>query len=215
MTYDAVLLDSDGVLVEPPGRSTFVEAARSALDRTGVRADPTTVARDLVDGYLDRVATRCRESDVSLASFCQQAATTAFAAQRREFEETTRRTYDDVRALWGLDVPLGVVSDNQPQFVEYVLRRLGLDSLVETVRCRSLTPETLEHRKPDPANLAAAVDDLDAETAVYVGDTAVDVGAAANLGIDSVLLERDGPTDVTPTPDYRIESLTELAAVLG
>ncbi|WP_135303396.1 HAD family hydrolase [Haloarcula amylovorans] len=215
MTYDALVLDSDGVLVEPPRPATFVEVARTALDDTGVTAEPTTVARDVAAGRLEDIAKRCRDAGVDLASFCQRAATTAFATQRRELEAGCRAVYDDIRALWDLDLPLGVVSDNQPQFVQHLLRYCGLDELVGTVRCRSFAPRTLERRKPDPTNLGAALSDLDAETAAYVGDRAVDVETADRLGIDSVLIEREGAGPVEASPDYRIGTLRGLSTLVG
>lgn len=215
MSYDAVVLDSDGVLVEPPQASTLIDVARTALDRTGVTADPRAVARSFQSGSIEDVASRCREAGVDVATFCQTATTTAFAAQREALEEGCRSIYDDVRTLRSIDVPLGVVSDNQPHFVQYLLRHAGLADVIRTVRCRPFAPETLDRRKPNPENLAAALSDLDAETAAYVGDTAADVEAAASLGIDSVLLERDGSVDVETEPDYRIDSLRGLRTLTG
>ena len=215
MTYDAVLLDSDGVLVEPPAAQTLVEAARTALDEVGLHTDPRQVARCFRTGRLDDLTVRCQEAGVDVVSFCQRATEKAVLAQRRELEAGYRRIYEDVRALWEIDRPLGVVSDNQSQFVRYLLRYCGLDELVRTVRCRSFTPRGLERTKPNPENVAAALSDLDASSAVYVGDTGADVEAAARLGIDSVFVDRTDGAALDREPDYRIESLDELPALVN
>lgn len=214
MSYDAIVFDSDGVLVEPPARETLQSAASTALDRVGLDADPRSVARNLFEGDVDALAAQCRRSGVDLAAFCQRAASASFEAQRREIESGLRSVYDDVRALWDLDRPLGLVSDNQPQVVQYLLRRFDLEGRFETVRCRSVSPRELRWRKPDTQNLEAALTDLDADDALYVGDTERDVEAARRVGIDSALVSRSDREAPSTSPDYEIGGLDELPEIV-
>ncbi len=221
--YEAVVFDNDGVLVEPPSRDALVSATRSALEDVGLDADPRAVCRDLAEGDAESLADRCRREAVEFASFCQRAASAAFEAQRRELERGRRAVYDDVAALREFDAALGLVSDNHPQFVDYLLRRAGLGDLFETVRCRSMTPRHLDTCKPNPRNVRAALADLGTEDGLLVGDRTADVAAAERAGIDSALLERpDAGDDSVGTvpdadvdPDYRIESIAELRSVVG
>lgn len=232
MRYDAVILDSDGVIVEPPSAETLRTAAGDLLDRVDLDADPGAFARAFFDGDVDALAERCRASGADLSAVCQRAATVSFETQRREVERGVRSVYDDLGALAALEAPLGLVSDNQPQFVAYLLRRFDLAGLFETVRCRTVTPRGLRRAKPDPRNLGAALADLDAERAVYVGDRPADAEAAHRLGLDSVRLVREddggadghedggadgnGDGDDWPVdPDYRVDGLDELPAVVG
>ena len=213
MHYDAVVFDVDGVLVEPPSRKTLQEAARAALDRANLDADPRSVTRDLFEGNVDALADRCRQSGVDLAAFCQRAAATSFETQRHEIETGVRSVYDDVRALWDIDRPLGVVSDNQPQVIQYVLRRFDAD-LFETVRCRTVAPHDLRRSKPDTWNVEAALSDLGTRNALHVGDRAVDVEVACRVGIDSALLDRGVDDDPAVTPDYTLDGLDDVPALV-
>lgn len=225
MSYDAVLFDSDGVLVERPRPDEMVTVARETIAETELDADAGAVLGAFATGDVSGLARQCRDSGVNFATFCQRGATVLFERQRETVESGLRSAYDDITALRSLDRPMGLVSDNHPGFVEFVLDRFGIADLFETVRCRTFSPSGLQRRKPDPGNLRAALNDLaaDTESTLHVGDTAVDVAAADRLGIDSALLQRpshDGPTDlgsaaVEPVdPEYEIEGLDELPGIV-
>lgn len=220
MTYDAVILDSDGVLVEPPTAETVRTAASDFFDGIDLDIGPESggLVRDFLDGNHEGFVERCRASGSDVAEVCHRVGTTAYEVQRRELERGLRSVYDDVRALATIDESLGLVSDNQPQFVAYLLRQFDLDEYFETVRCRSVTPSGIRRTKPDSRNLRAALSDLGAYRAVYVGDRPSDVEAAHSLDIDSVRVAREDeandPDDWPVTPDYRIDGLDELPAVV-
>jgi phosphoglycolate phosphatase len=212
---EAVLLDNDGVVVEPPATETVVAAAREVLDWGDIDADPRTVARELRAGEVAALARRCRRAGVSLARFCRRAASASFDRQHAAIEAGERAVYDDAGTLTDLEPPVGLVSDNQPHVVALLLRRAGLREAVATVRCRSLTPQDLRRTKPDPANIEAALADLGATAGVFVGDRAADVLAAHEAGLRSVHLARDGVDEPAGVdPDHTIRSLAELPALL-
>lgn len=215
MQYDAVLFDFDGVVVETPSPERLSDAlARTyeTLERSGPTAE---TLQAFLRGDFESIADRCRGLDIEADVFCARAAREMIRAQREEVERGLRSAYDDVAAVGSLEVPLGIVSDNHPTVVSTLLDRFGLRSLFETVYGCPLTPDGLARRKPDPTNIEAAMDALDAEDALYVGDRAVDVQAADNADIDSALVARDEeatPADADPT--YRLASLSGLPAIL-
>lgn len=211
MTYDATVLDCDGVIVERPARETFGAAARAALDRTGLDGEPRAVAREFLDGDVDALAERCRRGGVEFTAFCRRAATAVFDAQRRQVLAGSRSAHDDVGALRSLEQPLGLVTDNDPLTVAFLLRRFDLSDLFETVRCRAVTPRGLRRQKPDARNLEAALADLDADSPVYVGDMPRDVEAAHRAGIDAVFVAR--PSHSVAVPEAAEHVVDGLAAL--
>ncbi|MFC6716543.1 HAD family hydrolase [Natrialbaceae archaeon GCM10025810] len=214
MTYDAVLFDFDGVIVETPSPSALYEALSRACDAFGGAAPTGETVRAVIAGDFDGIAARCRRLGVDTDDFCAAAAREMVRTQLEEVERGLRSAYDDVSAIRSLEAARGIVSDNHPAVVTSLLGRFGVDSLFETVYGCPLTPEGLERRKPSPANIEAAMADLDAESALYVGDRAVDVRAADNAGIDSAFLEREGCEEVRAAT-YRVTSLRELPAIVG
>lgn len=215
MEYDAILFDHDGVLVEGPSREAIVRAARETLRSFSVDAS----AADHVDALAARDASAlagfCRDHGIDTMEFCYRAARNFAREQYRELEAGARTVYADVAALRSLDAPLGVVSDNQPAVVEGLLRSAGLFDLFETVRGSPYDPWGIERRKPDPYHIEAALDELDADSAAYVGDRTVDVAAANRAGVDAVLVDRDGDAPAASGATARVESIAELPDALG
>ncbi|QCS42560.1 HAD family hydrolase [Natrinema versiforme] len=217
MTYDAVLFDFDGVVVESPSSQRLSAALDRTYEQLGRSEPATETLQALLRGDFESIAERCRSLGIETDAFCAQAAREMVRAQCEEVERGLRSAYDDVAAVRSLELPLGIVSDNHPSVVSTLLDRFGLRSLFETVYGCPLTPDGLARRKPDPTNIETAMDSLEADDALYVGDRAVDVRAADNAGIDSVLLSRSDDdarleSDVTPT--YHLPSLSRLPSVL-
>lgn len=230
MVYDAVLLDFDGTLVEVPSRERLRDAVIRACRRTGIDAAVRETVQALRAGDTDTLVERCRAAGADLDSFRVAAAGAVVGTQLRTVEAGLRSVYRDVTALSVLDCPLGIVSNNHPRALAHLLERFGLDEQFAVVRGCPFTPEGFARRKPAPDNIEAAMDDLGATSALYVGDQSIDVAAASNAGIESALIERDGFPPVDPTveegppsedpavgeatsPTYRLSSLAELPDV--
>ncbi|MGQ3413190.1 HAD family hydrolase [Natrinema sp. LN54] len=217
MTYDAVLFDFDGVVVESPSSQRLSAALDRTYEQLGRSEPATETLQALLRGDFESIAERCRSLGIETDAFCAQAAREMVRAQCEEVERGLRSAYDDVAAVRSLELPLGIVSDNHPSVVSTLLDRFGLRSLFETVYGCPLTPDGLARRKPDPTNIETAMDSLEADDALYVGDRTVDVRAADNAGIDSVLLSRsddDARLEADVTPTYHLPSLSQLPSVL-
>ncbi|MFC4448628.1 HAD family hydrolase [Halorussus aquaticus] len=216
MTYDAVLFDCDGVIAEMPDRETMTAAMRRVQRRFELSAPPENVVADFFGGNLSAITDRCRAAGIERDTFCAEAAREAIRAQLSEIRSGVRSRYDDVTAIRDLNYSLGIVSDNHPRVLSFLLRQFDLTDFFETVRGCRFTPSGLERRKPDPQNIEAAMETLDAETALYVGDRSVDVEAADNAGIDSALLRRTDrfESEAHVTPTYEVSTLWQLDDVL-
>ncbi|KTG09442.1 hydrolase [Haloprofundus marisrubri] len=216
--YDAIIFDNDGVLVSLVEFAVLERAAREAFVDCGV-SDPH-------DDHVDAMSLGVTpESLTAVAETYGFDAETFFAARDRiasraqqdEIRAGRKALYDDFDTVRSLDHPLGIVSSNQQATVDFVLSHFGVEHLFETAYGREPIPESVTRKKPNTHYVDRALTDLDAEHALFVGDSDTDVLAAHNAGLDSVFIRRehraDYPLDVDPT--YEIESLSGLLDIDG
>jgi HAD superfamily hydrolase (TIGR01549 family) len=218
--YDVVVFDMDGVLVRPTEPGVIDRAAREA-----VTAVDAPAADALVDAFA-RTATGefdavCEPHGLDPAAVWRERERAAARLQAAEIDAGRKTPYDDVGVLDRLDARLGVVSNNQHATVETVLDRFGLGRRVETAYGREPTLAGARRRKPDPHYVERALADLgvdggaDRRRALYVGDSRVDVTAAARAGVDSAFLRRSHrrgyELDRSPTHEFGgLEGLLDL-----
>ena len=215
-TYDAVLFDNDGVLVEPPAHETAVEATREAFEAVGVRDPDQAHVDDIVRGTtVERLREMCAVYDVDVEAFWRARERLDERSQFEKFESGSRALYDDVRSVTNLDRPRGVVSNNHHSTVAFVLDFFGLRHAFDTYHGREKSVESLDLKKPNTHYLDRALAELGAESALYVGDSESDVRAAHRAGLDSAFVRRPHCRDTTLSvaPTHEIDSLRELAAV--
>jgi phosphoglycolate phosphatase-like HAD superfamily hydrolase len=215
--YDAVLLDCDGVLVEPPARETQVEACRAAFRSLGVEDVDDDHLAALTSGVtVERLREVAAAHDLDPDALWDARERHDERSQLDAFRAGARGRYGDVRAVAALPEPRAVVSNNHHSTVEYALDRFDLRALFDVVYGREMTVESLRLKKPNAHYLDRAVADLDASAALYVGDSASDVVAARRAGLDSVLLRRPHRRDVAlpVEPTYEAETLHEVASLV-
>jgi HAD superfamily hydrolase (TIGR01549 family) len=215
--YDAVLFDSDGVLVEPPTAETQAAATRAAFREVGV----DDVAQRHVDAIANGVTVAdlhdiCADYGLESATFWAARERHDERSQLEQFRAGTRDRYDDVTAIAVLPQDRGVVSNNHHSTIEFVLDAFDLESLFETYYGRPKSIESLRVKKPEPHFLERALADLEAESALYVGDSESDVIAAHRAGIDSAFVRRRHCRDdvLTVAPTYDIETLSALPDIV-
>ena len=213
MTYDTVVFDNDGVLV---GRTSFEvlrEATCETFEEFGVtNPDPDHVDDMTVGATPSRVSEVCGTYDLNPEAFWRALDSTSSRAQQQEARAGRKTPYDDVDTLADLDTSMGIVSSNQQETVDFLLDYFDLSDLFDTAYGREPTIESLTLRKPDPHYIEHTLADLDADSALFVGDNVSDIRAAENAGIDSAFIRRphrrDWELDVWPTGD--ISSLDSL-----
>ncbi len=212
MSYDAVIFDNDGVLVTLVEGAILRQAAHdafAAFDIDPTEADVEALKVGVTPTILDDL---CDRYDLDPAEFWRVRDRTVSLAQQVEIRAARKALYDDFDVVRRLDVPLGIVSSNQQATVDFVLDHYGIDHLFETAYGREPTPLSLERKKPNPYYLRQAMADLEAETALFVGDSESDVVAADRAAIDSAFVRRAHRDDyaLSATPTYEIGSLTPL-----
>jgi HAD superfamily hydrolase (TIGR01549 family) len=213
MTYDTVVFDNDGVLV---GRTSF-DVLREATEDTFAQFDVTDPDPDHVEdmtiGATPRsVQTVCNHHGLDPDHFWRVRDRTLSRAQQAEARAGRKTPYDDIDTLTDLDAAMGIVSSNQQATVDFLLDHFEVSELFETAYGREDTVESLDLRKPHPHYLDRALADLDADSALFVGDNESDVKAAHNAGIDSAFIRRPHRSgwDLNVWPTWEIDALDDL-----
>lgn len=218
MTYETVLFDMDGVLLEGyhTAREVYRQAAAATLADFGLEYD-SAPPPDLVtpDSVADVRAT-CDELGLPptpVWAYRERAATTI---ENESIVDGARAPFPDTDALSSLaaDHTLGVISNNRHGTVRFVAD--FFEWPVDAVRGRFPTLEEFAHLKPHPRLLQRELDRLDAAEALFVGDRRTDVEAAHRAGIDAALLTRSGdPPPGEAEPKFHVASLRELPDLLA
>lgn len=215
--YEAVVFDNDGVLVHPTADGVLRRAVRRAYEDFGVDPGEDVVAA-AVSGDPGRIREACATAGIDPDSFWPERESQAARLQRAEMETGDKPAYDDVAALAGLDRPLGVVSNNQHETVEAVLTVHGLADLFATAYGREPSLTGLARKKPESHYVERAFADLGVDPAdgLYVGDSEVDVLAAAAAGADSAFVRRPHRADyeLGPEPTHTIGTLADLRGLV-
>ncbi|MEF8785761.1 MAG: HAD-IA family hydrolase [Haloarculaceae archaeon] len=217
MSYDALLLDHDGVIVTLGDRTALSAAAHNALETVGV-TDPAPDAVDTLSvavspDELDAVSDRYNLDPDDLWRARDDGVRDALLAETRAGRKAP---YDDVGALTNLTLPTGIVSNNQTRIVEFVLDHYDLGHHFGTVRARAPERSSLARKKPQPTYLEGAMADLAVENPLYVGDSESDVEAGQRAGLDVAFLRRDHNADqpLDSMPDYEVAGLDEVVEIL-
>ena len=216
MTYDTVVFDNDGVLVGRTRFEVLQDATAETFAQFGVTdPDPDHVEDMTIGATPEQVATVCEEYDLDPDRFWRTRDRTVSGAQQEEARAGRKTPYGDIDTLAELDTSMGIVSSNQQETVDFLLDHFDISGLFDTAYGREATIESLDLRKPNAHYLDRALADLDAGSALYVGDNESDIVAAENAGIDSAFIRRphrrDWYLDVWPT--WEIESLEDLHGI--
>ncbi|QLH83115.1 HAD family hydrolase [Halosimplex pelagicum] len=216
-TYEAVVFDNDGVLVELTEMDLLRRAARAAFEDHGVADPPEALVEHAANGNLDDLARVEDALDLPLADYWASREDHAVSHQCDAVESGAKPLYDDVTALADLPHRKAVVSNNQHGTVEFIVDHYGLTDHFEHVAGRDPTVEGARRRKPETHYLDAALDELGTRDAVYVGDSPKDVEVAHRAGVDSAFLRRSHRADTVldRDPTYEVETLTALAETLA
>jgi phosphoglycolate phosphatase-like HAD superfamily hydrolase len=133
-----------------------------------------------------------------------------------KFRDGSRRCYEDITILSQLDQNHGIVSNNRHSTIEFVLDFFGLRSSFDTYYGREKTIESLRLKKPNTHYPGQALNNLNADSALYVGDSESDFVAAEGAGINSIFARRPHCCDeeLTAVPTLEADNLYEVAALL-
>ena len=218
MRYDTVVFDNDGVLVGRTRFDVLREATRDAFTECGVDdPDPDDVEQMTIGATPGSVGTVCQTYYLDPGSFWRTRDDVVSRAQQAEARAGRKTPYDDLGTLADLDVKMGIVSSNQQATVDFLVDHFDGFDRFGAAYGREPTIHSLQLRKPNPHYLEQALGDLDADSALFVGDNESDVKAAENAGVDSAFIRRPHRRnwDLNVWPTWEIEALDDLFDVCG
>jgi len=212
--YDSVIFDNDGVLTYLTELSVLERAIETTFAEFGVADPPAEDVAALHHLTVDDLEAVCESYGFDPAAFWRRRERNAATLQQAEIRAGRKPTFDDAETLDALDVPIGVVSNNQDVTVAYVVDYYDLDADVCIGRPPTLAG--LRRKKPEPDMIETARERMGVETPLYVGDSPTDVVAAERAGIDSAFVRRSHCRDVelsTPAT-HEIEDLRALPELI-
>lgn len=241
MSYEAVLFDNDGVLVEPVGKPVLRRATWEAFDALGVPDPDADDVEQLSIGVTpDRLASVCADYGLDPARFWNARDHYSSHAQRAELRAGRATLYDDFDAVRDIDAPIGIVSSNQQATVEFMHDFFATRDLFDPIYGRTPTIRSLERKKPAPYYLRRAFDDLgvggrrepsslaadgpqaasspaDAPDVLFIGDSESDILAARNAGVDAAFVRRPHREayDLSVQPTFELDGLADVLALDG
>ncbi len=215
-TPKMVLIDVDGTLVDSvPDLAFCVDEMMKQLD---MPVYGEAVVREWVGNGVIRLTERALCNDLN--GYPEQALFDKAMPIFNELyaENTSKRSelYDGVTEgmafLKECGFKIGCVTNKATQFTIPLLKDLGLHDEFETIICG----DTLEKKKPDPAPLLHAAQQLGVkpEESLMLGDSQSDVKAARAAGFNIICMSygyNHGEDIRNYNPDVVIDSMTELS----
>ena len=213
--YDAVCFDNDGVLVSRTAYTILHEAAWQSFDAAGIESPDADHVKSMVIGATpDQVQFVCETYDLDPDRFWQLRDQVMSEKQQNEARAGRKTPYEDLSALEALSVPMGIVSSNQQATVDFLVDYFDFDGFSIALG-REPTIESLRLRKPNPHYLERAMESLDADSMLFVGDNDSDIAAADAAGVDSAFIRRPHRRnhDPEPTPTYIVDDLHDIVSL--
>jgi HAD superfamily hydrolase (TIGR01549 family) len=215
MGYDTLLFDMDGVLLSIANEmERFRERIGPLLQEYGV----TDIDEEDINVFLSRpdvsqLKQTCKTYGLDPATFWNDRENTFAAIQEELIRNGIKHPRDGIETITILqrNYNLGIVSNNQHRTVEFFLDHHDYKKTFKTHYGLAPTLDGLQHAKPNPYYLKKALDDLDTENALYIGDSETDLIAAERAGIDSMFMDRGGGYNPDRQPSLTaIQSLHEI-----
>ena len=215
MSYDALLLDFDGVLVDVLPDEHRLPAFREQIagelrNRSIGDAEMDDLAATLAHGITFEELAQLSEQTRLPPEDLWRARDDALAdVLDRAARDGHKTPYDDVTTLSALEQPVGVVSNNQTRVVESLSDHFGLTEHFGAVRARDPHPDSLKEKKPEPTFLRDTIRELGVENPLFVGDKETDIQAGQRADLDTVLLRRDhnASSQIKTEPTYEVGRL--------
>lgn len=215
MNYDTVIFDNDGVLTQLTPHEVIRNAVLETYREFDVDPSPDAVEA-LLGKEVDAIYQVCDNYDLNPEQLWSRREANASSAQKEAIDTRKKNLFEDVDTLREFDATRGVVSNNQHATVAYIVEAFDIGDLFSVVIGRKPTLDGFRNRKPNPYYLERAVATLEADSALYVGDSNVDVIAARRTGMDVAFLRREHRNgyELQAQPTYEIESLEELPTLV-
>lgn len=206
---DGVLLNSSTDSLEWMDRLRIKEAAKKGADMTMDQSK--AVFRADSAGEIRRIASETGLEMKELAEIERQVA----RAKMEKIKNGELGLFPSTeQVLRAIQEPKSVVSNAPLEVTEFTLDHCGIQRYFNAVLSPSLEDleRYAERKKPSPEMVHEAIESTGSENPVFIGDSAEDIIAAENAGIDSIHVRTNG--GIEPEPTYTVEGIEEVLQVL-
>lgn len=209
--YSGVFFDWDGCLADT--LETWMELYKRSLAKRNIQADERAIVRELFNDWTGPERFGVKDTGVFAQEIIdgleERVAMVTLDPSARSILEELKREGRRTAVLTG----------SKRSFVEPVLAREGIESLVDLLVCL----DDVRHHKPHPEAVERALDSLDLtpEQALMVGDSTKDIEMGKNAGIATALYLPDRNLRFYDPqwlesfrPDYTIRDFRELLDIV-
>lgn len=206
-----ILFDIDGVLLDSAHFIGYV--VRSAFAHFGV----TNVSYELFFEAIKKnnLSAICKEYLPHITEEEYYTIDHALQLENLHLCKPFAESHDVLRTLKDAGIKLATVTNRPAKTIRPSLDAHNISGYFDAI----VSIEDVARGKPHPDLIIAALDRLGEEvsSACIIGDTAIDIIAGRNAGIQTVGVTYgfDGPAIADQNPDYVIASLAELPALMG
>ena len=214
---DALVLDLDGTLIDSAADlADSVNAMLREMDRPAVCLE---AVRGMIGDGLGMLACRALAAtgdppaEADIPAYATRLLTHYVNPEREPKTVVFPGVVDVLRDMSARGVKLGLCTNKAQAATELVLKKTGLDRLMDNVAGFDLTPAP----KPDPAHVLVALEPLGTpDRAVMVGDSANDLKAGRAAGLPVVLVTYGyGTPQALAAADATIDSFNDLPDALA
>lgn len=217
MKYEAVIFDFDGVLMDSgfDGFQWALKERQKVVSENGWNLELDKLRQGIFQpDHSENIEEVMNQEKVSWNQLKQMEK--AVAERKVELASTGEiQIFEDTeKILESLDIPAAIVSNAYNDYLQKLLRELGIENYIDfwiAPRIEDIR-NYRERMKPEPDMIEEALENLETQNAVMIGDQFTDILAARNAGIDSIYINRSGDTE--PKADYSVKNLVEALEII-
>lgn len=216
MSYDHVIFDNDGVLLDSTTedlewmeRFRVEEAERLGGNMTLEQSRKVFKANTAQD--IRQIA---EQTDLSVEQLREIEARKS-QKKIKKIKQGEISLFDSAKeVLKEVEQPKSMVSNAPLKATRYSLEHYDIQKYFQTVRSPTLDSieAYMEKKKPNPEMIKETIKEKASKNPIYIGDSDTDIIAAEKAGIDSIHLETSGKTEENPT--HSAEGLQEILDII-
>lgn len=224
---EVILFDLDGVILKEPslreatGKEVAAMATEKALKEIGIIDVPEKFLEATRWGSYEKLveAVETFDIDADPEKIWPMRERHLSKMEQNYIRSGKREPYEDIEVIDRLieeSIPLGIVSNARHSTVNCAVEYLRFDTANTAVRGQYTDPEDWYKQKPRPDYIYEVLENLNADTGIYVGDNESDIIAADQTGIDSAFIRRQHNRQVKLDhgPMFEFDTLYDLLEIL-
>ena len=216
MSYDSVIFDFDGVLVNS-GFDSFewaLEARREVIEQNDWDFTLENFKQTVFQPHTQNFRKLMDKKNISWRQLAELEK--AVALKKIEMSENGElELFPPVRNLMeAIDGEKAVVTNAYGDYIREMLEGIGISEHIRFCTGPKISEirEYREKMKPSPDMIEEAVNNISGENPVMIGDQIEDILAARNAGIDSIYIDRNG--DKESKADHSVRNLEEALEII-